>query len=141
MMAKTQEKQCSLLIIAKTWPRDSHGLYDFETTSMKVSNIDVSTHCIIFRRKNEVKANSVNHTKGTDETDLFNVSFTSGKPILTNRIEYGMLPSEENIVKLQDKLWYVIRSEDLPNAGTNNQTNQNSANTNEIVIINNGSTT
>jgi len=44
-----------------------------------------------------------------------------------------MLPTEENIVKLQDKMWYVIKSEDLiPNNSTNNQNTQNIVNTNEI---------
>jgi hypothetical protein len=135
MIVTKSEKRNFLRLVTKTWARDSHGLYDYETTSMKVQNIDLSSNCIILRRKNDIKCHSLTHIKSPDETELFQVSFTNGgKVLLSNHIEYGMIPSEENIVRLQDKLWYVIKSEDLMN-NHNNQIVQNISNSNEIVRI------
>ena len=80
-----------------------------------------------------MKCHSLNHIKSSeDETELFQVDISNNKVTIMNSINYGMIPSEENIKKLQDKLWFVIRSEDLVQNNTLNN-NQNITNTNEIV--------
>ena len=133
MMTDKEDKQYKLSVLAKTWARDSHGLYDYETTSMKITNLDISFNCKFIRRKNDVKCHSLNHIKSSeDETELFQVDISNNKVTIMNSINYGMIPSEENIKKLQDKLWFVIRSEDLVQNNTLNN-NQNITNTNEIV--------
>ena len=48
MMTDKEDKQYKLSVLAKTWARDSHGLYDYETTSMKITNIDISFNLIRF---------------------------------------------------------------------------------------------
>jgi len=41
----------SILIKAKTWNRDSHGLYDYENTNVKQSVLGVNSSGIIIRKK------------------------------------------------------------------------------------------
>jgi hypothetical protein len=45
-----------------------------------------------------------------------------------------MLPDEENINDLQNKIWYVIKQEDLNGGGTNNTTSQSNNDTYDIKI-------
>jgi len=45
----------SILIKAKTWNRDSHGLYDYENTNVKQSVLGVNSSGIIIRKKNDLK--------------------------------------------------------------------------------------
>jgi hypothetical protein len=50
-----QEKQHVLCLNTKTWSRDSHGLYDYESTSTKTINIIVVDSAIIVRKKLEIR--------------------------------------------------------------------------------------
>jgi hypothetical protein len=44
------------------------------------------------------------------------------KYLLSNEITHGMLPTESNINDLQNKIWYVIKQEDLGNSNQPNNT-------------------
>ena len=44
------------------------------------------------------------------------------KYFLSNQITHGMLPTESNINDLQNKIWYVIKQEDIGNSNQANNT-------------------
>jgi len=45
-----------LQMIMKTWSRDSHGLYDFESTQIKPANVIVLENGILVRKKLDIKS-------------------------------------------------------------------------------------
>jgi hypothetical protein len=126
-----------LNLTTKTWSRDSHGLYDYENNNMKISNFSITNNSKVIRKKNEIKIQPSNYLIQADETELLKV-VKNGSYFVSNAIIYGMVPSEENIIKLQDKLWYVIKSVDY---GNNQANAQNVKNVNEVVVIFNDSMT
>jgi hypothetical protein len=61
-------------ISAKTWNRDSHGLFDYENTSVKCNYFTSDQTGFIVRRKNEVKFLTDNtSSNNSDEKELFKV--------------------------------------------------------------------
>jgi hypothetical protein len=63
-----------LHISAKTWNRDSHGLFDYENSSVKCNNFSSDQPGFIIRRKNEVKFLKENTSlNNTDEKELLKV--------------------------------------------------------------------
>lgn len=120
-----------LTIVTKTWSRDSHGLYDYENNNMKVANFTIVSNSTVLRKKNEIKVLNYNYLLQAEETELLKV-VKNNSYFVSNPITYGMVPSEDNIIKLQDKLWYVIKSVDY---GNNQANSQNVKNVNEVVFF------
>jgi hypothetical protein len=51
-----QQQKVYLKIQAKTWGRDSHGLFDFESTNnIKQNILLLNSACKLIRRRNDVK--------------------------------------------------------------------------------------
>ena len=50
-----KQESLFLQIKSKTWDRDSHGLFDYENTSVKFNDITTAKTGFIIRRKHEVK--------------------------------------------------------------------------------------
>jgi hypothetical protein len=112
-----------LKVVSKTWGRDSHGLYDYESSQTKVNNMLISKNCNLIRKRNDVKEVSEAHQLDVEERLLSNISIENciiililAKSYLSNPIPTGMLPTEDNINELQNKIWYVIKQDDTNNA-------------------------
>lgn len=54
---------------AKTWNRDSHGLFDYENNAVKTNTISLLQTGFIIRRKNEVKFLSCLQNDNFNETE------------------------------------------------------------------------
>ena len=118
------DKHFVLELFARTWVRDSHGLYDYESIQTKNLNAFLADNVIIARKKHDIKTiRSVEELK--DLEMLLKVKYENyDKYILENPVGVNMQPTEKNITDLSNKLWYVLRS---------NETNQ----TNPVQIITN----
>jgi len=112
----------------KTWSRDSHGLFDFESTQTKQTNAIVIENGIIVRKKLDIKSvNSYDEIK--DEEYLMDIKYEkTDRYFLSNKVSFNMQPTEKNITDLQNKLWYIIKHEEN---NQNNNANQQTLNTNE----------
>ena len=82
-----------LLVESKTWSRDSHGLYDYESRNVTVNQLQIASPCNIFR-------NDTNVAMGDSEQPpqnhaLLDVSQASG--------EFSVTAS------LSQQLWQVVR--------------------------------
>ena len=61
---------------AKTWNRDSHGLFDYENTSVKLNNITTAQTGCIIRRKHDVKfliSSEDGNINNADDKELFKI--------------------------------------------------------------------
>ena len=114
------EKHFVLSLFTRTWVRDSHGLYDYESTQTKNLNAVLADNVTIVRKKHDIKTVS-SKEEITDEELLLNVKYEKvDKYILENAVNFSMQPTEKNITDLSNKIWYVLRNED-PNQNAGNQ--------------------
>ena len=118
-----------LSLCTKTWVRDSHGLYDYESTQTKNLNAVLAESIYIARKKHDIKTlSSILDLKVDEEELLFNVvNDNKDEYILENKVPFHIQPTEKNINDLSNKIWYVLKNDPLQS----NQSNQTVTNTND----------
>ena len=94
-----------LSLCTKTWVRDSHGLYDYESNQTKNLNAVLAESIYIARKKHDIKTlNSILDLKPDEEELLFNVvNDNKDEYILENKIPFHIQPTEKNINDLSNK--------------------------------------
>ena len=117
-----------LSLCTKTWIRDSHGLFDYESNQTKNLNAVLAESIYIARKKHEIKTLAQENDLKEDEELLFNVRH-EGKDeyILENQVPVKIQPTEKNINELSNKIWYVLKNDPLKS----NNSNQTIVNTND----------
>ena len=124
-MSSFQEKQRVLSLFTRTWVRDSHGLYDYESPQTKNINVMIAESVLIARTKHEIQTVPINKALNNDQELILNVTYQNNDIYsIENPITFMMQPSEENRINLSNKIWYVLKSEDTQNS-TNLQTINN----------------
>lgn len=108
-MSNIQEENLSLLVIGRTWEKDTNGLYDYTSKEIVEFKSYINNETSIIRKGKEI----LNETKEQEEEDnqenLFEIKKKENDEyIIENKVEMNMEPSEENIDKINNKLWYVI---------------------------------
>lgn len=79
MQNKTNENSHILILYTRTWPRDSHGLYDYESTQTKNIKILIANMVKLVRVKNDIKQVPGNYTLLQDEKELLSVNKSNSK--------------------------------------------------------------
>ena len=127
-MSGTNEKFV-LSLCTKTWIRDSHGLFDYESSQTRNLNAVLAESIYIARKKHDIKTlNSKEDLKKEEEELLFNVkNDNKDEYILENPVPKMIQPTEKNINDLSNKIWYVLKND--PNIS--NSSNQTITNTND----------
>ena len=126
-MSGTNEKFV-LSLCTKTWVRDSHGLYDYESIQTRNLNAVLAESIYIARKKHDIKTiNSPKDLKPDEEELLFNVrNDYKDEYILENPVPILIQPTEKNINDLSNKIWYVLKNDpDHSNNSTQTITNTN----------------
>ena len=98
----------SLNISAKTWLKDTNGLFDYSSKEIIYSNELIKESQNIIREGNMLKSDLKENTKENNEKILTIEKKEKNKYYLGNNIEYNMEPNSENIDKVNNYLWYVI---------------------------------
>ena len=124
-----QNENFVLSLCTKTWVRDSHGLYDYESNQTKNLNAVLAESIYIARKKHDIKTlSNINDLVPEEEELLFNViNNSTDEFILENRVPIRVQPTEKNINDLSNKIWYVLKNDPLQS----NQSNQTVTNTND----------
>ena len=116
------EKQKVLSLFTRTWVRDSHGLYDYESIQTKNINVILAESVLIARKKHEIQTVPINKELESDQELILKVKYENNDIYsIENPVTFNMQPSEENIINLSNKIWYVLKSEDSQSS-TNLQT-------------------
>jgi hypothetical protein len=121
-----------LSLCTKTWIRDSHGLFDYESNQTKNLNAVLAESIYIARKKHEIK--TLNHMNDLreDEELLFNVKHENkDEYVLENKVPIRIQPTEKNINDLSNKIWYVLKNDPIK---SNNST-QTIVNTNDDYFL------
>ena len=120
----SNEKHFVLSLFTKTWVRDSHGLYDYESNQTKNLNAVLAESVIIARKKHEIKTVPNKNELQPDEEMLLDVKYEKvDKYHIENPVQTLMEPSEKNITDLSNKIWYVLKHDDSQNSATNQTVN------------------
>jgi hypothetical protein len=84
-----------LSLCTKTWVRDSHGLYDYESTQTKNLNAVLAESIYIARKKHDIKTlNSLSELRHDEEELLFNVvNDNKDEYILENKVPFHIQPT------------------------------------------------
>ena len=125
-MSGTNEKFV-LSLCTKTWVRDSHGLFDYESSQTRNLNAVLAESIYIARKKHDIKTlSSLNDLKEEEEL-LFNVkNDNKDEYILENPVPVLIQPTEKNINDLSNKIWYVLKNDpSQSNNSTQTITNSN----------------
>ena len=124
-----QNEKFVLSLCTKTWVRDSHGLYDYESNQTKNLNAVLAESIIMARKKHDIKTLSLLSDLRHDEEELLFSVINDNKDeyILENKVQYHIQPTEKNINDLSNKIWYVLKND--PNQS--NASNQTIINTND----------
>ena len=124
-----QNEKFVLSLCTKTWVRDSHGLYDYESNQTKNLNAVLAESIYIARKKHDIKTlNNINDLIPDEEELLFNVINNNKDTfILENNVPKHIQPTEKNINDLSNKIWYVLKNDPIQS----NQSNQTVVNTND----------
>ena len=109
----------SLQISAKTWLKDTHGLFDYEIIDkINQNNLIVTGSGSLIRENDEVKNKSndemLSNKNNIKIRELCKYNFDKNENCyyIENSIERNLECTEENITKLENKLWFVIQSID-----------------------------
>ena len=117
-----------LSLCTKTWVRDSHGLFDYESNQTRNLNAVLAESIFIARRKHDIKTiSSLNELKQDEEELLFNVrNDNTDEYILENPVPIFIQHTEKNINDLSNKIWYVLKNDPhQSNNSTQTVTNTN----------------
>jgi hypothetical protein len=110
---------------AKTWLRDSHGLFDYENTQVKTVSLNLHSNCLLFRNQNKHDIKQLTdkaELEGIEEDfkELATLIFTNSKIYfnldkyyLFTKLDTLMPINNKTLEELQDKIWYVIKNNTL----------------------------
>ena len=127
-MSSGQNERYVLSLCTKTWVRDSHGLFDYESNQTKHLNAILAESIYIARKKHEIM--TVNNPKQLQDEEelLFNVRHDDiNKFVLESPVPVRVQPNQKNINELSNKIWYILKNDPIKS----NNSNQVIINTND----------
>ena len=127
-MSSAQNEKFVLSLCTKTWVRDSHGLFNYESNQTKHLNAILAESIYIARKKHEIM--TVNNPSQLQEEEelLFNVRHDDiNKFVLESNVPVRIQPNQKNINDLSNKIWYILKNDPIKS----NNSNQVITNTND----------
>ena len=127
-MSSAQNEKFVLSLCTKTWVRDSHGLFDYESNQTKHLNAILAESIYITRKKHEIKTVNNPSQLQDEEELLFNVRHDdTNKYVLESNVPVRIQPNQKNINELSNKIWYILKNDPIKS----NNSNQVIINTND----------
>ena len=121
-----------LCLCTKTWSRDSHGLFDYESEQTRNLNTIIGESIYLKRKKHEIIKFKDPTNLYQDEEILFKVEHEDpNKYILENPIPIKIQPSQKNINDLSNKIWYILKNDPIKS----NNSKQVITNTNDDYFL------
>ena len=118
-----QDNQKTLILLLRTWTNDIGGIYDYSTKAVKVIKDNVLQSTSVVRDKNNNFENIDQHSFISKESELLFHVLNDNKDsyFLINPIPKTLKLNNESLIYLNNKIWYVIRSEDGIETENNNE--------------------
>ena len=100
--------QKSLYLETRTFKNEFNNLFDYESTNTKDKDIVLNTTSYITRNNQYINSNN-NLPCNNKEEFLFKVNHDNNNFIIENDIKNNIIPTEQNIRDLNNKIWYVLK--------------------------------
>ena len=113
----------NLILELRTWTNDVGGIYDYSTKAVKVLTDFVGQSTYVVRDKNNNFTNVSQHSAIKSDSDLLFHVLNDDKDsyLLINPIPKSLKLTNENLIYLNNKIWYVIKSEEGNETDNNNE--------------------
>ena len=105
-MNEINEDEIYLNLYGNTWETNVNNLYDYQSKEIKEFKALIKDKTIIKRKDQEIFEENSNEE---NNEYIFNIKKSDNeKFIFENNIEINMEQNQENISKINNKLWYVV---------------------------------
>ena len=105
-MNEINEDEIYLNLYGNTWETNVNNLYDYQSKEIKEFKALIKDKTIIKRKDQEIFEENSNEE---NNEYIFNIKKSDNeKFIFDNNIEINMEQNQENISKINNKLWYVV---------------------------------
>lgn len=109
--------QSYLFLELSTWTNDTNGIYDYSTDAVKTVKANICEQTYIVRTKNNTFKNIPQHSeidedKGNELIFWVNNGYNNNFKLI-NPIPHHLKLTQENITYLHNKMWYVLKSDEL----------------------------
>lgn len=105
LVMKTSDR--SLQLHAKTWVRDSHGLFDYESQHIETNIFETRASSILMRCVDQVRLTALSESDSNTESSMLSLIRKEGDSHVDG---YHVSPSSED-------LWLVVKYLDKPQPG------------------------
>ena len=122
MENRIDQNKTYINIEIKTWDKDSNGLYDYYSKNIKEVSQIFDEKMDIIRKYQDINFRSSYDLDNNDIEDenILKINKEEEEYVIENDLEKNMEQNNENIDKINKKLYYVVNNND-----NNNQDNQN----------------
>ena len=98
----------TLKLCSKTWDKDTNGLFDYSTKTIKKATEVIQTSTCLIRKNHEIKS-APNDTFEQNEEKLIKIEKKENSNIyyFDNKVEKNMEANAENIAKINNNCWYI----------------------------------
>ena len=112
-----------LNILLRTWTNDIGGMYDYSSKAIKDITDKVIESTYVVRNRNNTFENKSQHSEIASTSDLLFKAMNDKKDsfMLVNPIPKNLKLTNENCFYLNNKIWYVIKSEENNENENNNE--------------------
>ena len=121
----------TLKLTTKTWDKDTNGLFDYSTKTIKKSNEAIQNSTSLIRNNLEIKSASNELIKENEEL-LFKIEKkpNSNAYLFENNVNKNMEANGENIAKINNNCWFVCNDNENASFEQNNANNKKNKNKN-----------
>lgn len=102
----------TLKLTTKTWDKDTNGLFDYSTKTIKKTTDTIQTSTCLIRKDNEIKSEPI-ETFNQNEEILFKIEKKPNTNVyyFDNKVEKNMDATAENIAKINKNCWYICNDD------------------------------
>ena len=123
MGEKIEENKTYMNLEIKTWEKDSNGLYDYFSQETKDITKNLDEKMDIIRKNQEIKLLSTTEIENNDidEENILRINKEEEIYTIENDLEKNMEQNNENINKINNKLFYVFNNDKDGNMNIQNK--------------------
>ena len=99
-----------IYLITKTWTRDSHGLFDYESSSLNTKKFDINNSGYLIRKDYHVSfVDNLDQNTDSDNKVLCYYDCVN-HTIISPNIPIDLPINNQTLIDLQEQIWYVVKS-------------------------------
>ena len=109
----------SIKLCTRTWERDSHGLYDYESDNIFSNEFLVTQNGFLYRNRENCLTSFRTESSQTFEQLLAKVSIENNLLKLSKEVKKNLPINNETLKGLQEQIWYVVKQNRIPKQYSN----------------------